>query len=159
MSEAKIDQADSAGVIIPPPTIYTSAVVLGLGLDHLWPIAMQETLPPRLIGFFLMAVSIILAVSAFREFGKARTNIRPDRPTSRIISTGPYHFTRNPLYLALAILHAGIGFVAENGWILLLLVPTLLIVSFYVIRREEAYLTRKFEEEYINYRNSVHRWL
>lgn len=75
------------------------------------------------------------------------------------MTTGPFRFTRNPLYLALALLHLGIACVSGLTWIMLSLPVAVLVVRYYAIRREEAYLTRRLGQAYLEYCGRVRRWL
>ena len=90
---------------------------------------------------------------------RAGTNIRPDQPTLAIVSDGPFRFTRNPLYLALTGLYAGIALLVNALWPLLLLAPVLAVLRWGVIAREERYLEAKFGEAYRAYRSRVRRWV
>ncbi|HUH84416.1 MAG TPA: methyltransferase, partial [Stellaceae bacterium] len=67
--------------------------------------------------------------------------------------------SRNPLYLSLTLVYAGVGIIANSIWVLLLLIPVILIMNNSVIGREEAYLARTFGDEYERYRKTVRRWL
>ena len=152
-------ERDHAAVIAPPPLIYLVGILLGWGLQVLRP---APFLPPALapaVGIPLIAVALVLFVLSIREFRRARTSVRPDRPTTTIIRTGPYRFSRNPLYLALTLLHLGIAAWANSTWLLVTLAFTLGVMSAGVIAREERYLERKFGEEYRRYRSAVRRWL
>ena len=75
-----------------------------------------------------------------------RSRSVPPRTTA-IVTTGPYHFSRNPIYLAFTLLQLGIGFWVNSAWVVGMLVPTLLVMSYGVIAREERYPERKFGEE------------
>ena len=90
-----------------------------------------------------------------------RTQQDPDprTPSPELIPGGPYRYTRNPMYVGMTLIQAGIGIALGNLWILLLLVPTLWILRRSVIEKEEAYLERKFGDSYLRYRASVRRWL
>jgi protein-S-isoprenylcysteine O-methyltransferase Ste14 len=81
------------------------------------------------------------------------------KPTTSIVSTGPYRFTRNPIYLSMTLLAVGIAVLANTIWILVMLAPVLFVMQFLVIAREESYLTRKFGEEYLRYKSKVRRWI
>ena len=89
----------------------------------------------------------------------AETNINPFKPTTSIVSTGPFRFTRNPLYLAMTLIYLGLTLVANTGWCFPLLIPVLLLIHFGVVAREERYLERKFGESYREYRLRVRRYL
>ena len=77
----------------------------------------------------------------------AGTTIRPDKATAKLVTDGPFRFSRNPLYLALTLMYAGFALIANSVWALFLLLPVILIMSRFVIRREEEYLARTFGEE------------
>ena len=89
--------------------------------------------------------------------------VRPRRgqiPRSRCrITSGPFRFTRNPLYISLALVYAGIALTVGSAWALAFLVPVLGIIRYGVIAREERYLEGKFGPEYLRYKQSVRRWL
>lgn len=150
---------DNPGVIAPPPLIYLGFLALGFGLDYFWPIAVLPDRVQYFVGAALMVLATAILVSSFRQFQKAGTNVVPYKPTLAIISAGPYRYSRNPMYLALSLLYAGIGVAADNLWILVLLVPLLVVVGTGVIAREERYLEAKFGEAYLGYKAGVRRWL
>ena len=100
----------------------------------------------------------LLAIWARNKFVRAGTAVQPWKPASRVVSGGPYRFTRNPMYIALALLQAGIALLADSAWMLLTLVPVLFIIRYMVIGREEGYMEAKFGEEYLSYKRSVRRW-
>ncbi|MBV8230410.1 MAG: isoprenylcysteine carboxylmethyltransferase family protein [Planctomycetaceae bacterium] len=96
----------------------------------------------------------IWAVATFRRLG---TTPNPAGPTTALAVGGPYRFTRNPMYLGLVFLMAGLEFLANALWPLVLL--PVVIVRRAVIDREERYLTAEFGEEYLRYKARVRRWL
>jgi protein-S-isoprenylcysteine O-methyltransferase Ste14 len=79
-------------------------------------------------------------------------------PSTAIVSTGVYRFTRNPMYLAMALIYVALAMALDSGVALLLLAPLLLAIQHAVILREERYLERKFGEDYLRYKRSVRRW-
>ena len=76
-----------------------------------------------------------------------------------LVTGGIYRHTRNPLYVALALVYAGIAVAADSLWALMFLAPCLGVIRYGVIAREEAYLERKFGEEYRRFKSAVRRWL
>ena len=90
---------------------------------------------------------------------RAKTNVEPWKPTTAILDTGIYGISRNPIYIAMALVYAGIAFLFNSFWFLPPLILVLLIIHFGVILREEKYLADKFGDEYLNYKNRVRRWL
>ena len=89
----------------------------------------------------------------------AGTNVNPTLPTTAIVSSGPFRFSRNPLYVALNLFYVGISLVINTWWGAVVWVPLLLVMHFGVILREERYLDRKFGEPYREYRAKVRRYL
>ena len=150
---------DNAGVIMPPPFIYGAGLLIGLGLDYLWPIALLPDRGRYLVGFIMIGVSGVLIARVVFEFRKAGTKLDPRRPTSAVVTTGPFRFSRNPSYLSLSLLYVGIGIAVDSVWVLGMLVPALTVMHYGVIFREERYLEGKFGEEYRRYKASVRRWL
>ncbi len=150
---------DHAGVRVPPPLIHGGAVVAGLGLGVWWPLALPGGPAVRLAGGLLMLAALVLTALAFREFRRHGNPVAPHRPVQCLQCDGPYRYTRNPLYLALAGLHAGLGLLLANGWLLVTLVPAVAVVRYFVIAREEAYLRRRFGAAYLDYCRRVRRWL
>jgi protein-S-isoprenylcysteine O-methyltransferase Ste14 len=94
-----------------------------------------------------------------RTIEKAGTPIRTDRPVPRLVTDGPFRFTRNPEYLGLAMLYAGIALLRNSLWAILLLPVVVYVIQREVIGREERYLERTFGEEYLAYKAQVRRWL
>lgn len=150
---------DTAGVIAPPPLIYLAGLALGFVLDALLPSGGLPGLVRWLLGPVLALVGLALMRSFVLSFGRAGTPIQPGRPTTALVMGGPYAHTRNPGYLGMALLAAGIALLAAAPWALAGIAAAMLVVDRGVIRREERYLQRKFGAEYVAYRSEVRRWL
>lgn len=151
-------RVDHANVRFPPPLIHLAAVVVAVGIADAFPLALPATALLAGIGAGLLILSLFIAASAFRQFARSENPVPPNQPVNDLMDGGPFRFTRNPLYLALALLHAGIGLVSGEAWVLLTLLPALLVVRYYVIAREEAYLARRFGQDYLDYLARVRRW-
>jgi protein-S-isoprenylcysteine O-methyltransferase Ste14 len=108
----------------------------------------------RVLGWPLVGGGMTLAVWLVRTMRGVDTTIRIDKPVSSLVQNGPFRYSRNPGYVALAMIYAGIAVLRNALWAILLL-P--LVV--YVIQREERYLERTFGEEYLNYKTRVQRWV
>jgi protein-S-isoprenylcysteine O-methyltransferase Ste14 len=150
---------DTPGVIAPPPVIYAAFGLAGLGAEYLWPVAVLPQGPQYAAGTAAIALGLALGFAAIHQFRRHKTSIKPHEPSTALITAGPYRYTRNPIYLALALLYAGISIAADSPWTLALLVPLLIVMHYGVITREERYLERKFGDAYRRYRSSVRRWL
>jgi protein-S-isoprenylcysteine O-methyltransferase Ste14 len=158
MTEAR----DSAGVIAPPPLIALAAVVLGLALDWLLPayvVSMLLSLTERIIiGAMLIATGGALAIPAMRGFRSAGTHVEPWKPSSALVTGGIFGWLRNPMYVGLALIVAGLGIALASDWMLVMLVPAVLLLHFGVVKREERYLEAKFGDAYRAYKERVPRY-
>lgn len=155
MSEKK----DTAGVLAPPPIIYLAFFVIGMELDYLWPAPLFPKPLQYIIAFAIIAASGVLIVAVFRAFSKAKTSIDPYKPTTAIISSGPFGYSRNPAYVALTLLFIGCAVAVDGLWLLAMVVPAVLTIHYFVVLREETYLERKFGTEYLDYKARVRRWV
>ena len=128
-------------------------------LHSLWPaeIPLAAKLAWIAVPMFMGGAAAIIALS-FREFAKAKTSIRPDRGACALIRTGPFRWSRNPLYLAVGLVIVGIGFWVNSLWVLVMMIPLVPVMSGAVIAREERYLEHKFGQVYVDYKRSVRRW-
>jgi protein-S-isoprenylcysteine O-methyltransferase Ste14 len=110
-------------------------------------------------GVVLTLVAVGLFLSATRSFRAAGTPVPGNLPATTIVRTGPYRFSRNPIYLAFSLFQLGLAFSVNSVGLLLTLVPAFALMSFVVIPREERYLAARFPSEYVPYKASVRRWL
>ena len=149
---------DSADVIALPPVIFAAGFAAGLLLQSLLPFHVFSNRPVRLIGLGLTVVSGLLALWAARTMSRAGTCIDPRRSTVAIVTTGPFRFTRNPLYVSLALLTIGAALHFDIPWALITFIPIVLIVQYGVILREERYLAAKFGSAYLEYKQRTRRW-
>ena len=153
------DERDHAGVAVLPPFLYGGAFVLALLLRWWRPLPIAAhgvTLWP---GIVLSVLAIGIAVVARRTMEAAGTNVNPLLPTTAIVTTGPFRFSRNPLYLTLTLLFIGLTLAFDTWWGAILLLPVLVIMHVGVILREERYLEGKFGAPYRDYRSRVRRYL
>jgi protein-S-isoprenylcysteine O-methyltransferase Ste14 len=152
------DERDNAGVVAPPPLIYLGPLVLGLLLDRKFPVPFLPRRIARILGWPLLGGGLFLMGWFFRTMRRAHTPINPREPVSRLVTEGPFRYSRNPGYLSMAMIYAGVASLANALWAILLLPATLLAIRRGVIEREERYLERKFGEEYLRYKVRVRRW-
>jgi protein-S-isoprenylcysteine O-methyltransferase Ste14 len=111
------------------------------------------------LGASLVAVAVALFSYAVNKFQAAGTPVPARKPTTAIVRTGPYHFSRNPIYLAFSLLQLGIAIWVNSLWLIATLIAAVALMHYVVIPREEQYLERKFGAEYLDYKASVRRWL
>jgi len=150
------EQLDSPGVKVPPPLVYAGALALGFALERFFPLRRRKA---RVAGAALLVTGMALGAWARILFLKRRTTVLPFRPASALIDEGPFRISRNPIYIAFAAIYAGASLMRRSTWPLLLLPGVVLIIDQTVIDREEAYLERRFGEEYLAYKAKVRRWL
>jgi protein-S-isoprenylcysteine O-methyltransferase Ste14 len=150
---------DIPGVLAPPPLIYLSGLAAGLLLSLAFPLSFLSITSRLILGFLLFALGSVTILTAFRTMTAAGTPVDPHQPVQRIVTSGPYRLSRNPIYLSLGLICLGIGFLADAAWVLILLPVVLVIIDRGVIAREERYLERKFGPAYLRYKSSVRRWI
>jgi protein-S-isoprenylcysteine O-methyltransferase Ste14 len=150
---------DNPGVVAMPPFLYGGAFLAVLLCRAIWPLPIVERGSLLWPGLALAAIGIGIAVWGRRTMVAAGTNVRPSQPATAIVTTGPFRFSRNPLYGALTLLYLGLTAIFNTWWGLIVLVPLLLVMHFGVVLREERYLGRKFGETYRQYKASVRRYL
>jgi protein-S-isoprenylcysteine O-methyltransferase Ste14 len=155
----QLGPTDSPAVRFPPPIIYVAAIGVGAILQKLLPLPIGGGLPRVLTAWALVALWVLIAAISFHAFWKARTSIVPIRPATALVETGPYRFTRNPMYVSLAALTLGVGLWMNTWWVIILLMPAVVVIDRLVISREEAYLRRRFGAAYDSYRQRVRRWV
>jgi protein-S-isoprenylcysteine O-methyltransferase Ste14 len=152
-----VPEAANLGVA-RPPFVYLGSIALGVILHFTRPVALL----PRGVGPGIGALVVLLAIGLFlfavRTFRAAGTPVPGNRPTTAIVRTGPYRFSRNPIYLAFSLLQLGIALWMNSLWLVITLLAALAVMSLVVIPREERYLETRFASEYSAYKASVRRW-
>ncbi len=142
--------------------VFGIPLLTAIGLQWVVPLSLPQGLGRQIlipVGVALIVAGIALIVLARREFARYGQPTDPGRPTGRIVTTGIFAISRNPLYLGCAVLLAGLALAFNAFWILVLLAPALVACHTVLIAPEEKYLSAKFGEEYRAYAASVHRWL
>jgi protein-S-isoprenylcysteine O-methyltransferase Ste14 len=153
------DRPDNPGVRVPPPALYALAVLVGYFMNQRWPLPISGGASVQVLAWLLVGVSLVLAVSSLGNFRRSRTSIVPIRPATALVIAGPYRFTRNPMYVSLAVLTVSLGLFLDSWWPIVLMVPVLFVVRAFVIAPEERYLERRFGADYVAYTQRVRRWL
>lgn len=149
---------DRIPVVAPPPLLYAAGIGLGWLAHGAWPLPLAFP-GAHALGWTLVAAGLALAAWSVAAFHRAATTVNPYGGTTRIVDSGPFRYSRNPMYVAMALVHAGAAPLLGSVWVVLALVPVLALIRYSVIAREEAYLTRKFGEPYAAYCRRVRRWL
>ena len=144
---------------IHPPIVMLAHLLAAFLLNWALPLPFAFAQPAEWIGYILVLVGLGFAFSAVGQFGKARTTLNPHGSVSAIVTSGPYRFSRNPIYLGFVCTLIGFPLALGNYWGVIL--SPLLMLSMYqlVIKHEEAYLEEKFKDVYVSYKSRVRRWL
>jgi protein-S-isoprenylcysteine O-methyltransferase Ste14 len=151
--------ADKAGVVGPPPLLYGVTFLVVLALRWFWPMPIFGHPIALWSGVALVALGVAIIIWGRKSFQAAGTNISPFLPTTSIVITGPFRFSRNPLYVSLTLMYLGLTLAVNTWWGIVVLVPLLMIMHRGVVLREERYLEQKFGETYRQYRSKVRRYL
>ena len=153
-----VPEAANLGVA-RPPLVYLGSIALGVVLHFAWPLSLlPRGVSPR-FGAAVVLFAIGLFLFAVRTFRAAGTPVPGNRPTMTIVRTGPYRFSRNPIYLAFSLLHLGIALWVNSLWLVVTLLVAVAVMAVVVIPKEERYLEARFPSEYSPYKASVRRWL
>lgn len=152
-------ERDLPGVMALPPLVYAAGLLVGFGLDLVLPGPSISGSLRFVLGSVIVVAGMVLAAAFFRAFHRAGTPVDVRKPASALVTHGPFRLTRNPGYLSLALIYAGVAILGDAVWAFASLVPTLLVIDRGVIRREERYLRRKFGDEYVRYASQTRRWL
>jgi protein-S-isoprenylcysteine O-methyltransferase Ste14 len=145
--------------VFRPPLIYLAAIASGLALHWAWPRPMPAGVPSRPLGSALVVASVLLFGLSVRRFRAAGTPVPARKPTTAIVRTGPYRFSRNPIYLAFSLFQLGVAIWVGSWWLVATLAVALAIIHYLVVPREERYLEARFGAEYRDYKAAVRRWL
>jgi protein-S-isoprenylcysteine O-methyltransferase Ste14 len=160
MTDTARKAADNSGAIIHPPIAWALAFIGGLAIDWFYPLSILPTQFPNVwLGVMIFAAGLMLALWAIMTMRKAGTALPVNRSTTVIVESGPYRYSRNPIYIGMFLGQAGLAAGFNSLWILLALVPFYIVIRYGVIAREESYLERKFGEAYLSYRSRIRRWL
>jgi Putative protein-S-isoprenylcysteine methyltransferase len=155
------EEQDRPGInpMVHPPIIVLMFIVIAYFLGRFAPLPFVPPMILRNIGLILTFVGFLLGVSALLEFRKARTTLDPHGSARQLVTSGIYRFTRNPIYLGFLLMVIGLPLNSGLYWGIVMAPLYMLMMSRLVIEREEAYLQKKFKDQYINYRSRVRRWL
>jgi len=147
---------------VPVPWVFVLMYLIGIGLEYVWPVRVGVEVSERVtlrIGAVLFTVGAVIAGWGLITFRRARTTTVPGKASSRLVTWGPYRFSRNPMYVGLATAYLGETFLTRQVWPAALLPIVLAYVNWIVIPVEQARLTEVFGAEYATYQRRVRRWL
>jgi protein-S-isoprenylcysteine O-methyltransferase Ste14 len=154
--------ATTASVITRPPLLYLAGLLLGLALDRVLPLPLD--LPGTVVmqwmaGGGLVLIGVAIVAAGVRNFSRAATPVPSNQPVRALVTAGIHGWSRNPIYVGMFLVYAGIGIAARSPWILILALPLAITLRYGVVAREEAYLERRCGDAYRDYKARVRRWL
>jgi protein-S-isoprenylcysteine O-methyltransferase Ste14 len=153
---------DTAGVIAPPPLVALAAVLIGVALDWLAPAYILALVLPLwlriVLGVALIAAGCAVGFAGRGMFVRSGAQVNPYKPSSSLVTTGVFAHVRNPMYVGMLLLVAGIGIALASDWTLVMLVAAAVTIHVGVVKREERYLAAKFGQPYLDYLASVPRY-
>lgn len=154
------DNADVPNVMIHPPIALGMAIVIAFAANWVYPLPF---LPPGIahieLGLIVILGAFLLVRWAIQTFRNARTNILTNQAALAIVSTGPFAYSRNPIYVGALVGLIGLTVAVNSLWFLVALVAMFFVLQFGVIAREEIYLAKKFGQTYLDYKAKVRPWL
>jgi protein-S-isoprenylcysteine O-methyltransferase Ste14 len=149
------------GVIFPPPLLFALGFGFGWLLHRAAPLALfpgGRSDATIVAGGIVMAIGLVIGAAGLIAFVRHRTAILPMRAAARLVTAGPYQYSRNPMYVGLTVAYVGLVVLTNIAWPLVFLPIVLVALTYLVIRREERYLSGAFDSEYREYTSRVRRW-
>lgn len=143
----------------PAPLIFVAVLVVGVWLGLAFPVSFLPRVVTLIAGVTCFLLPFGLGFAALGAMRRARTSVIPYRPTTALLTEGPYRLSRNPMYLAMAVQYVGLALLFDSIWAIALLPLVLVVVYVTVIKREERYLEQRFGEDYRAYKAKVRRWI
>jgi protein-S-isoprenylcysteine O-methyltransferase Ste14 len=145
-----------------PPLVYLAAIAVSIILWVVYPLP-WFTRPLSDILFaagWLAVVGVVLIdVGAMRTLSRGKTTIMPNKASDHLVTSGPFSFTRNPIYLANTLLMIGVGLISGIAWFFIFAIVAAFLTQKLAIEREEKHLEARFGKKYRNYAKRVRRWI
>jgi len=144
---------------ILPPTYFFFCLIIAIALHFLLPIKQIIISPYNWLGFLFLIIGGVLNIWADQIFKKSQTTIKPGEKPTTFIQTGPYKFSRNPMYLGVTSLLIGIGFILGSVTPFLGFILFIIFIEVIFIPEEEKNLRAQFGKEYEAYKQKVRKWI
>jgi protein-S-isoprenylcysteine O-methyltransferase Ste14 len=151
--------SDHAQLIVNPFVIYLGVGLFAVLLQKLIPLPFISAQAAQITGVLIMVISLVIGLPAAIGMLKVKTSPNPNHPTTSLVLSGSYRFSRNPMYIGLTLMYAGLMTFFQITWGLLFTPIVIWLITVWVIRPEEKYLEYKFGEDYLKYKQTVRRWI
>jgi protein-S-isoprenylcysteine O-methyltransferase Ste14 len=152
-------EEDRPGVPVAPPLLFVLPILASLAFEWFVPTSFVHGAFRWILGAIFFLAGLALNIGGFVIQKRAGTDPIPFNPSTRIVTHGPYRFSRNPMYIGFAWCTLGIAVLVDCVWMLLAVPIGLVLIDRLIITREERYLERKFGDEYLSYKRRVRRWI
>ena len=139
-----------------PPLIVLGCIAIQVVLNMLVPLEVNLSL---LLGLIVLILSLGIITYAFRELNNNETTYIPDGEPEKLVTSGPFSFSRNPIYLGMAGVLLAIAFLLQALSALLIPILFISIIQNTWIPHEEKKLAEIFGEEWITYSEKTKKWL
>ena len=156
------DYQDRPNTLPWPPLVYVGTAALAVLVHFLWPLPWLPFTGAEFlfaVGWLVVVLAIAMDVSAMRTMTRARTTILPHKGSEHLVTSGPFSFTRNPIYLGNTMLMIGAGLITGIAWLILFAPVAAFITQKLAIEREERHLELRFGKKYRDYTKKVRRWI
>ena len=156
---AKEKNHPSINPVVHPPIVALIFIAIAYLLGCFVPLPFVVPLALRYVGLVMTFVGFLLGIGALNEFRKARTTLDPHSSVKKLVTSGIYRFTRNPIYLGFLLMVIGVPLNFGLYWGIVMVPFYMILINRLIIEHEENYLEKKFKNTYANYKSQVRRWL
>lgn len=144
---------------LPPPLFFLAALFFGYSVDRVIRWQLPAWALNNYLAIFFATTAVLVIASALWAFRRHNTTVIPYRKARALLTSGPFRYSRNPLYLSFALLHLACALAQRSPGMLLTLPFAVWAIQQYVITQEEQILATLFGEQWQQYRRRVRRWL
>lgn len=152
-------RAHRPATFIPPPLVYAAVLLLAWYLNKHWPWPLELGEVGVYLAWLLIGLGLLGFSWALFSIWQHKTTVNPFKGASHLITTGPFAYSRNPIYVSDWLVYAGVMLLLHSVWPLVFVPVVWAIMRYGVILHEEAHLQAKFGDAYTEYRARVRRWL
>lgn len=146
-------------ILIPAPILTIVHIILVILLGNLLPLPIPIPAFVPWLGLVIAGLGLVLGILAMTEFRRIRTTMDPKKPSTGLVTSGIYRYTRNPVYLGFVFMLVGLSLSMRTYWGIVFILPLVTLINNLVIKYEEANLEKKFKTQYTEYASHVRRWL
>lgn len=162
IGKPQAESADQRANTFPwPPVLLVAAIIASVGLSRLLPLSWPgvDDAPARIVGLAIGALGLVLIVASILTLRRHETTVLPDKAATALVTTGPYRFFRNPIYLGDVMMLFGLAELTKNVWFVIAAALFAVLVTPLQILPEERHLEARFGDAYLDYKKRARRWI